>query len=466
MAKRNPHYDVIVIGSGPGGEGAAMMAAKNRRSVAVIERYVDVGGGCTHWGTIPSKALRHAARRYSEIRREPLYQEFRKHLHLTYPEILRTADSVIARQTSLRRAYYERNHVPLIEGTARLTGPNSVEVTAPGAQAQTLTADAIILSTGSRPYRPPELDFSHPRIRDSDTILQCEEHPRSITIYGAGVIGSEYASIFSHLGIRVNLVNTQSRLLSYMDDEITEALSYHLRDRGVTIRHNEKMARVEPRDHDVVLHLESGRRIKSDYLLWANGCTGNTDSLNLAAVGLEADGRGQLKVNEHHQTEVPSIYAVGDVIGFPALASSAYDQGRFAAAHIVAGEARSLRFDLMPTGIYTIPEISSVGKTERELAETGVPYEIGHAFFKHLARAQMVREEVGMLKLIFHAETLEILGIHCFGEAASEIVHIGQTVMARGGERQLQHFIDTTFNYPTMAEAYRVAALNGMNRLV
>ena len=466
MAKRNPHYDVIVIGSGPGGEGAAMMAAKNRRSVAVIERYVDVGGGCTHWGTIPSKALRHAARRYSEIRREPLYQEFRKHLHLTYPEILRTADSVIARQTSLRRAYYERNHVPLIEGTARLTGPNSVEVTAPGAQAQTLTADAIILSTGSRPYRPPELDFSHPRIRDSDTILQCEEHPRSITIYGAGVIGSEYASIFSHLGIRVNLVNTQSRLLSYMDDEITEALSYHLRDRGVTIRHNEKMARVEPRDHDVVLHLESGRRIKSDYLLWANGRTGNTDSLNLAAVGLEADGRGQLKVNEHHQTEVPSIYAVGDVIGFPALASSAYDQGRFAAAHIVAGEARSLRFDLMPTGIYTIPEISSVGKTERELAETGVPYEIGHAFFKHLARAQMVREEVGMLKLIFHAETLEILGIHCFGEAASEIVHIGQTVMARGGERQLQHFIDTTVNYPTMAEAYRVAALNGMNRLV
>ena len=466
MAKRNPHYDVIVIGSGPGGEGAAMMAAKNRRSVAVIERYVDVGGGCTHWGTIPSKALRHAARRYSEIRREPLYQEFRKHLHLTYPEILRTADSVIARQTSLRRAYYERNHVPLIEGTARLTGPNSVEVTAPGAQAQTLTADAIILSTGSRPYRPPELDFSHPRIRDSDTILRCEEHPRSITIYGAGVIGSEYASIFSHLGIRVNLVNTQSRLLSYMDDEITEALSYHLRDRGVTIRHNEKMARVEPRDHDVVLHLESGRRIKSDYLLWANGRTGNTDSLNLAAVGLEADGRGQLKVNEHHQTEVPSIYAVGDVIGFPALASSAYDQGRFAAAHIVAGEARSLRFDLMPTGIYTIPEISSVGKTERELAETGVPYEIGHAFFKHLARAQMVREEVGMLKLIFHAETLEILGIHCFGEAASEIAHIGQTVMARGGERQLQHFIDTTFNYPTMAEAYRVAALNGMNRLV
>jgi NAD(P) transhydrogenase len=356
--------------------------------------------------------------------------------------------------------------VPLIEGTARLTGPNSVEVTAPGAQAQTMTADAIILATGSRPYRPPELDFSHPRIRDSDTILQCEEHPRSITIYGAGVIGSEYASIFSHLGIRVNLVNTQSRLLSYMDDEITEALSYHLRDRGVTIRHNEKMARVEPRDHDVVLHLESGRRIKSDYLLWANGRTGNTDSLNLEAVGLEADGRGQLKVNEQHQTEVPSIYAVGDVIGFPALASSAYDQGRFAAGHIVTGEARSLRFDLMPTGIYTIPEISSVGQTERELAESGVPYEIGHAFFKHLARAQMVREEVGMLKLIFHAETLEILGIHCFGEAASEIVHIGQTVMARGGERQLQHFIDTTFNYPTMAEAYRVAALNGMNRLI
>jgi NAD(P) transhydrogenase len=466
LVKRSSHYDVLVIGSGPGGEGAAMMAAKNRKTVAVVERYIDVGGGCTHWGTIPSKALRHAARRYSEIRREPLYQQFRKDLHLTYPEILRNADGVVSRQVALRRGYYERNHVPLIEGTARFVDVQTIEVSAPGVPTQRITADSIVLATGSRPYRPPELDFSHPRIHDSDTILQCEEHPRSITVYGAGVIGSEYASIFSHLGIRVNLVNTQSRLLSYMDDEITEALSYHLRDRGVNIRHNERMARVEARDHDVVLHLESGRRIKSDYLLWANGRTGNTDSLDLAAVGLQADGRGQLKVNEQHQTDVPSIYAVGDVIGFPALASSAYDQGRFAAGHIVSGEARSLRFDLMPTGIYTIPEISSVGKTERELAEEGVPFEIGHAFFKHLARAQMVGETVGMLKLIFHVDTLEILGIHCFGEAASEIVHIGQTVMARGGERQLQHFIDTTFNYPTMAEAYRVAALNGMNRLV
>lgn len=463
---RTEEFDLVVIGSGPGGEGAAMMAAKNRLSVAIVERYVDVGGGCTHWGTIPSKALRHAVRRYSEIRRDPLYQDFRKHLQITYPELLGTADTVVAQQTALRHAYYERNHVPVIEGTGQLVDPHTVEVRQAGSPTRRLRAGAIILATGSRPYRPPELDFDHPRIHDSDTILRCSAHPRSITIYGAGVIGCEYASIFSHLGVKVNLVNTQSRLLSYMDDEITEALSYHLRDRGVTIRHNEQFERVEAREHDVVMHLESGRRIKSDYLLWANGRTGNTDLLNLAAVGLEADSRGKLDVNASWQTSVPSIYAVGDIIGFPALASSAYDQGRFAAGHVISGETGNLRLELMPTGIYTIPEISSVGQTERDLADTDVPYEIGHAFFKSLARAQMVRETVGMLKIIFHAETLEILGVHCFGEAAAEIVHIGQTVMANGGERQLQHFIDTTFNYPTMAEAYRVAALNGMNRLI
>ena len=467
MAKNaSQHHDLIVIGSGPGGEGAAMMAAKNGRRVAIVDKHWDVGGGCTHWGTIPSKALRQAARRYSEIRRDPLYRDFRKHLHLTYPELLGTADSVVQRQVALRRGYYERNHVPVFEGHARLRDANTVEISAPGAPSRVLTGDAIVLATGSRPYRPPEIDFSHPRVRDSDTILQLDAHPRSILIYGAGVIGCEYASIFANLGIKVTLVNTHDRLLSYMDEEITEALSYQLRDQGVIIRHNETFASVEARDRNVVLGLKSGRSLKADYLLWANGRTGNTDELGLDTVGLTPDSRGQLQVDDHYRTEVAGVYAVGDIIGFPALASSAYDQGRFAAADLVSEDERKPGFELMPTGIYTIPEISSVGKTERELCDAGVRYEVGHAYFKSLARAQMVKEEVGMLKILFHVDTLEILGVHCFGEAASEIVHIGQTVMARGGERQLMHFIETTFNYPTMAEAYRVAALNGMNRLV
>lgn len=463
---RNSEFDLIVIGSGPGGEGAAMMAAKNGRSVAVIDKHWDVGGGCTHWGTIPSKALRHAARRYSEIRRDPLYQDFRKHLHLTYPQLLGTAESVVQRQVALRRGYYERNHVPVFEGHARLRDANTVEISAPGMPSKRLKAGSIVLATGSRPYRPPHLDFDHPRVRDSDTILQLDAHPKSIIIYGAGVIGCEYASIFAHLGIKVTLVNTHDRLLSYMDEEITEALSYQLRDHGVTIRHNEHFAAVDANDRGVVLKLESGRQLKADYLLWANGRTGNTDDLGLDTVDLQPDSRGQLKVDDHYRTTIGNIYAVGDIIGFPALASSAYDQGRFAVADVVSEDERKPWFDMMPTGIYTIPEISSVGKTEQDLSADGVRYEVGHAYFKSLARAQMVKEEVGMLKILFHADTLEILGVHCFGEAASEIVHIGQTVMARGGERQLMHFIETTFNYPTMAEAYRVAALNGMNRLV
>lgn len=465
-AARNSEFDLVVIGSGPGGEGAAMMAAKNGRKVAVIDKHWDVGGGCTHWGTIPSKALRHAARRYSEIRRDPLYQDFRKHLHLTYPQLLGTAESVVQRQVALRRGYYERNHVPVFEGHARLRDANTVEISAPGMPSKVLKTSHIVLATGSRPYRPPQLDFDHPRVRDSDTILQLDSHPRSILIYGAGVIGSEYASIFAHLGIKVTLINTHDRLLSYMDEEITEALSYQLRDHGVTIRHNEQFDSLDAGERGVVLKLQSGRQIKADYLLWANGRAGNTDDLGLDSVGLEPDSRGQLKVDDYYRTAAQNIYAVGDVIGFPALASSAYDQGRFAASDIVSEDERKPWFDMMPTGIYTIPEISSVGKTEQQLSADGMRFEVGHAYFKSLARAQMVKEEVGMLKILFHAETLEILGVHCFGEAASEIVHIGQTVMARGGERQLMHFIETTFNYPTMAEAYRVAALNGMNRLV
>ena len=284
-------------------------------------------------------------------------------------------------------------------------------------------------------------------------------------IYGAGVIGCEYASIFCGLGVKIDLIDNRDRLLSFLDDEISDALSYHLRNNAVLIRHKEEYEKIEGLDNSVVLHLKSGKKVKADALLWCNGRTGNTDGLGLENIGLKANGRGQLAVDENYRTEVPNIYAVGDVIGWPSLASAAFDQGRSAAGNIVSNDA--WRFvDDVPTGIYTIPEISSLGKTERELTEERVPYEIGQAFFKNMARAQISNEPVGVLKLLFHRDTLEVLGIHCFGDQASEIVHIGQAIMNQKGDANtIKYFVNTTFNYPTMAEAYRVAALDGLNRL-
>ncbi|MGQ0502114.1 MAG: Si-specific NAD(P)(+) transhydrogenase [Panacagrimonas sp.] len=458
-------FDVVVIGSGPAGEGAAMMAAKNHQRVALVERFTEVGGGCTHWGTIPSKALRHAVKTLNDMRHNPLLRDFQSQNPPLYPQILANADKVVSAQVASRRRFYERNLVPVFGGAARFADAHRLEVIERGAVVETLEAKHFVIATGSRPYHPPDLDFSQPRIEDSDSILRHKHHPFSITIYGAGIIGCEYASIFINLGAKVTLVNTQERLLSFLDDEIAEALSYHLRERGCIIRHEEQYERVEARDRDVLLHLKSGRRIKSDVLLWANGRSGNSDGMGLEALGIKPDSRGQIKVDEVFRTALPHIYAVGDVIGPPALASVAYVQGRFVAQHMLDSGARPESLDTIPSGIYTIPEISSVGRTERELRAANVPFEVGQSSFKNIARAQMTGETTGMLKLLFHADTLEVLGIHCFGDRASEIVHIGQTVMATPALNSMRYFINTTFNYPTMAEAYRVAAHNGLNRL-
>ncbi|HTE40604.1 MAG TPA: Si-specific NAD(P)(+) transhydrogenase [Steroidobacteraceae bacterium] len=458
-------FDIIVIGSGPAGEGAAMMAAKNHKRVAICERHEDVGGGCTHWGTIPSKALRQAVKTLHDVRRDPLLSDIRGHLNLRYPDLLSTATKVTEAQVASRRRFYERNRVPIYAGQARFVDTHTLDVQSSLGAKQRISADQIVIATGSRPYHPPELDFKHPRICDSDSILRYDQHPFAITIYGAGVIGCEYASIFINLGAKVTLVNTQDRLLSFLDEEIAEALSYHLREQGCVIRHNEQFESLEARENDVVLHLQSGRKIKSDLLLWANGRTGNSNDMNLESVGLQVNSRGQIAVNNHYQTAVPHIYAVGDLIGPPALASAAYVQGCHSVQHILDPNIEPHSLDMIPSGIYTLPEISSVGKTERELQASRVPYEVGHTAFKSLARAQMTEAKVGMLKILFHAETLAILGVHCFGDGASEIVHIGQTVMACPGLNNIRYFTNTTFNYPTMAEAYRVAAYNGLNRL-
>ncbi len=456
-------FDCIVIGTGPGGEGAAMQAAKGGKRVAVIERYSRIGGGCTHWGTIPSKSLRFSIYSVMEALNNPIIKDIGLRINPTFEQLRASSRSIIAKQEAMRQTFYDRNEVPVIHGQARFIDAHTLEVDGE----RRLTADHIVIATGSRPYRPANVDFKHPRIFDSDTILDLRMKPQTIAIYGAGVIGCEYASMFRNLGIKVNLVNTREKLLEFLDDEIIDALSYHLRDQGILIRHNETFEKIEGLDDGVILSLESGKQLKTDIILWANGRSGNTEDLGLENIGVTPSARGHLQVNEFFQTQCETVYAVGDVIGFPSLASAAYMQGRAAAQHLSGCAANScLKLDDCPAGIYTSPEISSVGKTEKELTAAKIPYEVGHSQFKSLARAQITGRAIGMLKLLFHRDTLEILGVHCFGPNASEIVHIGQAIMKQPAPHNtLEYFINTTFNYPTMAEAYRVAALNGYNRL-
>ncbi|APQ11494.1 NAD(P)(+) transhydrogenase [Pseudomonas oryzihabitans] len=458
-------YDVVVLGSGPAGEGAAMNAAKNGRRVAVVDNRQVVGGNCTHLGTIPSKALRHSVKQIIQFNTNEMFRSIGEPRWFSFPDVLRSAERVIARQVSSRTSYYARNRVDLFFGTASFADENTIEIVNLRGDLERLVAKQVIIATGSRPYRPVDVDFSHPRIYDSDTILSLTHTPRRLIIYGAGVIGSEYASIFSGLGVLVDLIDNRDQLLSFLDDEISDALSYHLQNNNVLIRHNEEYERIEGQEHGVVLHLKSGKKLRADALLWCNGRTGNTDHLGLTNVGLSVNSRGQVSVDENYRTSVPNIYAAGDVIGWPSLASAAYDQGRSASDNILHDNNGRVVNDI-PTGIYTIPEISSLGKTERELTQEKVPYEVGKAFFKSMARAQISGEPVGMLKILFHRETLQVLGVHCFGDQASEILHIGQAIMNQEGEaNSIRYFVNTTFNYPTMAEAYRVAAFDGLNRL-
>ena len=458
------HYDVVVIGAGPSGEGAAMNATKHGKRVAIIEDKQTVGGNCTHWGTIPSKALRHSVKQIITFNTNQMFRDIGEPRWFSFPRVMQNAHKVIAKQVKLRTQFYARNRVDLINGRASFLDANRMEIRGNKSH-EVLHFKQVVIATGSRPYLPPDVDFRHHRIYNSDTILNLSHTPRTLIIYGAGVIGSEYASIFAGLGVKVDLINPGSRLLTFLDDEISDALSYHLRNNGVLVRHNEEYESVDGDDHGVVMSLKSGKKIRADAFLWCNGRSGNTEKLGLENIGLTPNGRGQLAVDDHYRTEIDHIYAAGDVIGWPSLASAAYDQGRSASSDIVKDDYFRLVSDV-PTGIYTLPEISSVGQTERELTGAKVPYEVGQAFFKDLARAQITGDPVGMLKILFHRETREILGIHCFGDQAAEIVHIGQAIMNQEGEaNSLNYFINTTFNYPTMAEAYRVAALNGLNRI-
>ena len=456
-------YDAVVLGSGPAGEGAAMKLAKAGKRVAIVDIREQMGGNCTHVGTIPSKALRQTVSSIIRYQRDPMFQKVGEWKKFTMKQVLSNAHRVIQQQVSTHTRFYDRNNIDVFNGRAYIQDQNTVLVFTPEGIKETIIFDQLVIATGSRPYQPKGLDFNHKRVFDSDKILDLDYTIHKIIIYGAGVIGCEYASIFIGLNHKVDLINTQHKLLSYLDDEIADALSYHLREQGVLIRHNEQIDHLETHDDYVVLHLQSGKKIKADAILWCNGRSGNTDGLGLENVGLKPNGRGQLAVNEKYQTEVENIYAAGDVVGWPSLASAAYDQGRCAGANM-SGEENVKPVTDIPTGIYTIPEISCFGKTEQELTEEKIPYEVGQSSFRHLARAQITGDTVGELKILFHRDSLEILGIHCFGNNASEIIHIGQAVM-QSPNNTLKYFMETTFNYQTMAEAYRVAALNGLNRL-
>lgn len=466
LSASEPPFDVVVIGSGPGGEAAAMTCVKAGKTVAVIDKSSEIGGGCVHWGTIPSKSLRQVIEQLVQSRSNPLFRGCMDNFEISYPDMLKHAVDVVRHQTEIRRGHYDRNRVTHFNGHATFVDEHTVVVRGDGAETL-VRGEKFVVAVGSSPWRPAHIDFEHPRVLDANSVLQLDHTPKSITICGAGVIGCEYASIFRNIGCKISLINNRDKLLSYLDGEIIDALSYHLRDQGCIIRHNEELESVEPADDHVVVKLKSGKVIKSDVFLFAQGRSGNTDGLGLDTIGVEVNHRKQIPVTPNYLSNKDHIYAVGDVCGPPGLASASYDQGRFAGKHIVDGACDQRLVEHIPTGIYTLPEISSVGATEEELTDARVPYEVGHALFRNLARAQIVGVTVGMLKLLFHRETFEILGIHCFGYQASEIVHIGQAIMAQKGEANtLHYFVNTTFNYPTMAEAYRVAALNGLNRVL
>ena len=456
-------YDLIVIGSGPAGQRAAIQGAKAGKRVAVIEKREVVGGACINTGTIPSKTLREAVLHLSGYNYQSIYGvNYRVKEKVTMADLAFRVQHVIKTEIDVTQAQLSRNNVDLIMGAASFIDPKTINVES-SRGASRYEADVFIIAAGTKPAASAKVPINGRNIINSDEILNLAQIPKTMIVVGGGVIGVEYTSMFAMLGVRVILIEKRGRLLEFADSEMIEALSYHLRDNRVTLRLNEEVSTVEETpDGGVVANLESRKRVLGDTLLYAVGRQGNVDELNLAAAGLEADSRGRITVNESYQTTQPHIYAVGDVIGFPSLASVSMEQGRIAAANAFGGHVHS-NPSFYPYGIYTIPEISFIGKTEEQLTDEDVPYEVGLAFYREIARGQIRGDTTGRLKIIFHRESKELLGIHIIGEGASELLHIGQAVMILGGT--VEYFVNTVFNYPTLAECYKAAAFNGLNKL-
>jgi NAD(P) transhydrogenase len=457
-------YDLIVIGSGPSGQRAAVAAAKMKKRVAVVEARSVVGGVCVNTGTIPSKTMREAVLHLSGYNYRSIYgMSYRVKEKITMADLAFRVQAVIKSEVDVTEAQLSRNGIEVIHGLASFVDPHQVRVEGPQTDA-TLEAERIIIAVGTRPAAAPNVPINGRTIVNSDQILDLQTLPKALVVVGGGVVGVEYACMFATLGVRVTLIEKRDRLLEFADREIIEALSYHLRDSRMILRLGEEVNSVEELQlGTVVANLASQKRVSGDALLYAVGRQGNIDGLNLAAAGLEADSRGRIPVDENYQTKVEHIFAVGDVVGFPALASVSMEQGRIAAARAFGDHDATSNPGFYPYGIYTIPEISFIGKTEEQLTAEDVPYEVGLAYYRETARGQIRGDTTGRMKLIFHRDTLKILGIHIIGEEASELVHIGQAVMVLGGT--MEYFIDNVFNYPTLAECYKVAAFNGLGRL-
>lgn len=457
-------YDLVVIGSGPAGQKGAIAAAKARKRVAVIDRIVMIGGVSVHTGTIPSKTVREAIFQLTGFAVKSLYGSgSRSRGDISVQDVSTRVKAIVARETEIVRAQLKRNGVALYQGSAHFLDPHTVEVQGEG-EGATLEASKILIACGTRPAHSPDIPFDNHRIVDTDHLEDLGGLPKEIIVVGAGVVGLEYASFVAALGAKVTLIDQRPVILEFVDREIVEALSYHLRQLGITFRLGEKVTRVgiDPTRDRVLAELESGKKVQADALIYAVGRQANGDQLHLEAAGLAADSRGRLKVNGLFQTDIPHIYAAGDVIGFPALASTSMEQGRLAASHIVGIPFEHMP-ELFPYGIYTIPEISMVGQTEETLTANRVPYEVGIAKYSELAKSMMLGDDAGMLKLLFDPETRKLLGVHALGQHATEIIHIGQAVLFYGGS--VEYFRDMVFNYPTLAEAYKVAALDGLNKL-
>ena len=456
-------YDLIVIGSGPGGQRAAIQAAKSGKRVAVIEKRAAVGGVCINTGTIPSKTMREAVLHLSGFYYQNFYgANYHVKENVTMADLNYRVSRVIENEVAVIQAQLQRNGVDVMYGMGSFLDAHRVQVENDGGRNE-LEGANILIATGTKPAVNAKVPVNGRNIIDSDQILSMTQIPKTLIVVGGGVIGVEYACMFATLGVRVTIVEKRPRLLEFADTEMVEALTYNMRDRRVTMRLNEEVESVEELpDGRVAAMLVSNKRVMGDALLYAVGRQGNVSGLNLAAAGVTSDERGRIHVDADYRTAQPHIFAVGDVIGFPSLASVSMEQGR-----IAASRAFNLKIHsdpaTYPYGIYTIPQISFIGKTEEQLTQEDVPYEVGVAYYREIAKGQITGQTEGRLKLLFHRETLELLGVHIYGEEAAELLHIGQAVFTLKGK--VSYFVDTVFNYPTLAECYKAAAFNGLNRL-
>ena len=458
-------FELVVIGSGPAGQRAAIQAAKLGHSVALIERSFSIGGACVHTGTIPSKTLREAVLYLTGWRQRGFYgRSYRVKERITADDLMQRLDITIRHEIEVLMHKLHRNGVDTIAGQATFEGPHTIHVQLNEEDETRVEAEKILIATGSRPVQPANIPFDHRNIVDSDSILDINELPRTLVVVGAGVIGVEYASILSALDIEVTLVDGRKDILGFLDREIVDEFSHHLRDRGVKLRLGETVKSVETVDEkNLIVHLESGKRVRCNMALFASGRQSNTDALRLDQVGVNPDERGRLTVNDNYQTNISHIYAAGDVIGFPALASTSMEQGRQASAHAFSSPLAQGHHADFPFGIYAVPEMSVVGKTEEELRAENVPYESGIARFRETSRGQILGLREGLLKILVRIEDQQLLGVHIVGEGATELIHIGQAVLAHEGK--LEFFVDAVFNYPTLAETYKIAALDAWNKL-